>query len=226
MALPILCYHKTGPLATEGRRLNIEPDRLDSHIRYFHRRSCAFLQARQLCEPWPNKAVCFTFDDAYHSTLQYAPQLFAEKGLAATIYAVPSKVGQKADWDGGDNAPLATWDALLEAQSQGIEIGNHTHTHARMETLGLQDQIREIQMAHDLLSSHELTPGSFCHPYGGHNATTLEALQHAGYRVALALGKRPALPTDPMLALPRIVLAYSDGLPMLIYKLHIRHRLP
>src|SRR4051812_17322791 len=112
----ILCYHKVGPVATEGRRLNIEPARLRSHIRFFARRGFAFLLGRELAQSWPERSVCFTFDDAYTSTIRNAPELLEESGARGSFYAVSDKVGGSSGWDGSLARPLASWDELLDAQ--------------------------------------------------------------------------------------------------------------
>ncbi|MFZ4508666.1 MAG: polysaccharide deacetylase family protein [Fimbriimonas sp.] len=219
MKLPILCYHKVGPIAEEGRSLNIEPSQLDAHVRFFARRNARFALARDLAGDWSGLGVCLTFDDAYSSTMHYGVEVLNRNGAKGTFYAVPTLVGQSSSWDGESARPLADWPALLAAQAAGHEIGNHSHTHPHLPQV---DATPEVALAHDDLITHGIQPGSFCYPYGHWNDETRAAVVASGYKVGMALGKRPARPSDDRLALPRVVMACSDGIAMLIYKLYLK----
>ena len=225
MQATILCYHKVGLASKEGRRLNIEPSRLRSHVRFFSRKNYKFLCAGDLAAPWSDRTVCFTFDDAYASTMVHAPSIFEEFGTRATFYAVPGRVGGTSDWDGALARPLANWDLLTEAHRRGHEIGNHTQNHVHLANLSEEEQYKEISVAHENLVTQGLNPRSFCYPYGSHDQRTVTQVDKAGYQVALILGKRIATTDDKLLELPRIIAAYSDALPMLIYKLTLKPRL-
>lgn len=169
--------------------------------------------------------MCFTFDDAYVSTMFHAPAVFEEVGARATYYAVSGRVGKTSDWDGEAARPLADWDTLLAVQSRGHEIGNHTVNHVHLADLPIDRQKFEIGQADADLRSRGIVPRSFCYPYGSHNEDSVEILGHSGYGVAVALKKRLASSDDSRLSLPRIVVAYSDTLPMLLYKLFLKARI-
>lgn len=222
----ILCYHKVGSQADQGRRLNVNPERLATHVRFFQRRRYKFLRAKDLSSPWPSKAVCFTFDDAYTSAVTFGAPIFLSRSLPATFYAVANLVGEKSDWDGPLARSLAGWDELRALERDGFEVGNHTSSHAKLAALTPEEQLQEIVDAHARLESEGLHPESFCYPYGNLNDSAIQAVRKAGYQVGLALGKRVATSSDPLLALPRVVVAFSDALPKLLYKIHIRPRLP
>ncbi|MFY9234273.1 MAG: polysaccharide deacetylase family protein [Fimbriimonadaceae bacterium] len=219
--LPILCYHKVGPIAEEGRRLNIEPARLEEHVRFFKRRGFRFVLPGELDAAWPKRAVCFTFDDAYASTLERAPPIFEKNGVRCAFYAVTEKVGMTSDWDGELARPLATWEALFQAESQGFEIGNHTASHRRLTELTRAEQTLEIKAARDAFEQRGIACRSLCYPYGAWNQATIVASQECGYAVGLSLKGEGG-----MLALPRIAVACSDGIPKLLYKIHVRPMLP
>lgn len=222
--LPILCYHKVGPIAEEGRWLNVEPARLDSHVRFFSRRGYGFIKAGELAEMFPPHAVCLTFDDAYHSALTHGLEVLKRHEATGTFYAVPTLVGKRSEWDGSRSKLLARVELLKDAQRAGCEIGNHTNTHADLSSLDLAAQLEEWKLADDWLLGQGLAPESLCYPYGKLNAESVAAAKAAGAKVAVALGKRPARVDDDRLRMPRIVISYSDGLPKLLYKLHIRPR--
>ncbi len=218
----ILCYHKVGFEHEIGRWLAVSPTTLDSHIAYFKRHGYRFVAARDLADSWEPKTVCLTFDDAYQSTLENGVPLLKERGVIATLYAVPSHVGSNSAWDHGRAQPLAGWDALREAQRNGFEIGNHTLTHPRLATVDAETARLEVVEAHKRLIAEGLRPGSFCYPYGSESPQAREAVAEGGYRVALALNKRIADTADDPLALPRIIVSYGDRLPFLLYKIFVR----
>ena len=220
----ILCYHKVGPEAEEGRSLNIEPDRLESHIRFFQRRRFPFLLGRDLVNPWPTQSVCLTFDDAYISAMTYGREVMLRTGVRATYYVVSGCVGDASRWDGEKARPLADESLLRKALSEGFELGNHTASHVHLGEM-VEGVDRELSECQAWLSGLGVKGESFCYPYGSLNPAAVQAVGTAGYRVGMALGKRAALPKDDLLQLPRIVVAYSHSLPMLLYKIHVRPRL-
>ncbi len=224
----ILCYHKVGTEAEEGRWLTARPDRLKAAVSFFHRRGFSLVAARDLAKSWDGRTVCFTFDDAYESAIRRVPPIFKEVGqaISATFYAVPGLVGKTSEWDGERATPLADWEFLRAVHDQGFEIGNHTANHARLAELSPNEQLQEIQIGHRMLCDQGLEPKSFCYPYGSENSSARETLRSQGYKIGLALGKRPAWATDDPLALPRIVVSFSDALPKLLYKIYVRPRLP
>lgn len=225
MLATILCYHKVGPELEEGRRLNIDPHRLKSHVRYFARSGYAFKRAFELGDRWTPKTVCFTFDDAYASTLHYGMAIFDDLERPMTLYAVTERVGQTSTWDGELARPLADWPELRAAAERGHEIGNHSATHPNFSKLSRDEQVREIAAADAKLRSEGLPPRSFCFPYGGLSGASPEVLSQTGYAVGLGLGKRLTKATDDRRTLPRVVVAYSDALPLLIYRVNFRARL-
>lgn len=225
MRATILCYHKVGPGREEGRRLNVEPSRLETHVRFFARRRAPFVLARDLASPWPAGLVCLTFDDAYLSTMRHAPDVLERHGARGTFYAVSERVGKTSDWDGDAARPLADWPLLRAAQERGHEIGNHTANHPFMDRLSLEEQAREVETADARLRAEGLNPGSFCYPYGALNDGAVLAVERAGYEVGLALRKRPADSEEDRRRLSRVVVAYGDALPLLLYRIHVRPRL-
>lgn len=221
MSVAILCYHKVGNASDETRKLNVEPSRFDSHVRFFARRQSPFFLGNELGQG-QTEGVCFTFDDAYSSSVANAGDVLGRYGKRGTFYAVPALVGEASTWDGALARPLATWQELLDAQSAGHEIGNHTMHHVHLGEMPEDAQREEISLAHEALLGQGLHPGSFCYPYGSYSPATVGLLRERGYRVGLSLKKGVSSDSDDPLLLPRVVVAYGDSLPMLLYRLRVR----
>ena len=107
----------------------------------------------------------------------------------------------------------------------GHEVGNHTRSHPKLAELPIEQQFDQIESCRLAMLEAGLRSESFCYPYGSLKRTSLDAVARSGYRVGMALGKRLPRTDDPMLAIPRTVVAYGDSLPLLIYRLYVRPRL-
>jgi peptidoglycan/xylan/chitin deacetylase (PgdA/CDA1 family) len=220
--LPILCYHKVGPADVEGRFLNVEPATLRAQIGFLKRRGLQFVLARDLRAPWPERAVCLTFDDAYSSFHEHGTPILLDCSVRASVYAVAGRVGQTSCWDRERARPLMSWDALRSLQDQGFEIGNHTVDHPALANLDRFAIAEQIRSAHERLVAEGIRPETVCYPYGSTSETVGQVAREAGYSIGLALGKRLARPSDPRHALPRIVVAYSDWVPKFWYRVFVR----
>ncbi|MEI7575452.1 MAG: polysaccharide deacetylase family protein [Armatimonadota bacterium] len=224
MKTVILCYHKIGTEPEEGRWLNCAPSTLTSHTQFFKRFGWPGFLPREFATGRP-QGVCFTFDDAYASAVTHAPRILEESEFRGAFYAVPSLVGQTSSWDGEKARPLATWGELLDIAGRGHEVGNHTMCHPRLADLAFDEQLLELREAQDLLRERGIVPASACYPYGSFNTDTLRAMKSVGLSVGLRLAKTPVY-NESTLELNRIVVAFSDSLPKLLYKIYIRPSLP
>lgn len=220
----ILCYHKVGLESEEGRFLNCSPTQLDRHAQFFARRNWPGFLPRDF-ETLRPKGICFTFDDAYVSAIDRAPDILERYGYRGAFYVVPSLVGQTSSWDGERARPLAHWEAILAVAQRGHEIGNHTWSHPHLAELDLEAQIAELQLAREKLAEYGIDAKSIAFPYGSFNEMTIEAMRTVGLGVGLALGKRP-VEAEPAASLPRIVVGFSDSVAKLLYKIYVRPKLP
>ena len=222
----VLCYHKVGHESVEGRWINVSPDTLRKHIEFFKRRGFHVLPASDIFSSTLKNAISITFDDAFQSMLENGLPVLKSLSVPGTIYAVSSYVGSGADWPGNNGEPLANWDLLREAEKEGMEIGNHTATHASLRDLDKEAQVAEISRCHQQLIANGLAPKTFCLPYGHYNSNTSKAVQEAGYDVGFTVEKRWLNHNDDPRLLPRFAMSYGDGLAGLLYKLYIRPKIP
>ena len=206
--------------------MNVEPSRLESHLRFFLKKGFKPINCRDFRAGLDRRSVIFTFDDAYESALTYGLEVLERNKSVGTFYAVAGLVGSTSTWDSGKERPLAGWVSLRKAQAAGMEIGNHTVSHPRVADLTLEAQRQEWTQAQQILSGNEIQATTACYPYGSYNSESQSILQSQGYTAAVALGKRTASRNDDPFQLPRIVVAFSDGLPKLLYKMHLRPHLP
>lgn len=108
----IVLFHRVLPLAMKSplasnRDLEITPDYLESVLQFVRDSGLEAIDLDQVHDRLRGKAgkrfVCFTSDDAYIDTRDFALPLFRKYDIPLTIYATPSFHGEK---------PLLWWYAL------------------------------------------------------------------------------------------------------------------
>jgi peptidoglycan/xylan/chitin deacetylase (PgdA/CDA1 family) len=221
MSALILCYHKVGPESEEGRFLNVDPSTLARHVRFFQRRGFRFRRVSELDLSSREKQICLTFDDAYLSAVQNGVPQLERFGVPATFYAVP---GESASaWDGPEKQrTLAALSDLVDLQTLGHEVGNHTLRHPHLAGLSRRMVLEELVGAQQLLEKFRLRVTSVCYPYGSYDAQTVRVCVRLGFRFGLSLRKGIASASNPVMELPRIVIGFRDTEPLLAYKIWLR----
>jgi peptidoglycan/xylan/chitin deacetylase (PgdA/CDA1 family) len=95
----VVLYHGIEPTpgaATRDVGGNVPPDIFAMHLD-FYRSHYAIVSITDFVRgSLPPRALAITFDDGYRSVLEHAVPALAARGLPATIYAVPSVIGNTA----------------------------------------------------------------------------------------------------------------------------------
>ena len=117
----------------------------------------------------------------------------------------------------------AAWVAeIRQLQDEGIEFGSHTASHRPLTALPLAEIVREGARSRALLGRELGRPiTAFAYPYGDTDQVVQHLIGACGY--VFGLSCRPGLSRfqDPLLALPRIEVAGSDGLQEFVTKLGV-----
>lgn len=96
---------------------------------------------------------------------------------------------------------------LTHMRSRGMHIGSHGYDHYWMNTLGPDDQLREVDRSLDFLGSLgcDVENWVMCYPYGGYDESLLAILRRRKCAVGLTTEVAVAdLETNHRLTLPRI----------------------
>ena len=117
--------------------------------------------------------LSFSFDDGFASNLR-AARILEEFGATGMFFVPTGFVGTKTvaearayyGFSYGCDEPAMTWDDLEELKASGHEIGNHTHGHRILSSLGAQEQHDEIGMAAEILTRRLGASDHFAWPYG------------------------------------------------------------
>lgn len=73
---------------------------------------------------------------------------------------------------------------LIEMQNEGIDIGNHSHTHPMFNRCTVQELEYEIQESKSILTSLKSNPDIFAYPNGNYSNISEEILKKNGIKLA------------------------------------------
>lgn len=161
----------------------------------------------------PRGALLVTFDDAYADLTSAIPVL-RERGIAAIVFVVSSRIGGTNEWDQAIGAPrlqLLDADGLKELARNGFEIGLHSRTHPFLTQLTDMDLADEAGGGCEELERQGLgRPRCFAYPYGENDQRVQEAVRSAGMRAAFTVEPgRVQTGRDPF-AIPRFEIHNGD----------------
>jgi len=153
--------------------------------------------------------IGLTFDDAYVGLQEHVGPVLRELRFSATVFAVAGRLGGVNDWDEAPRRRLLDADELARLAAEGLEIGSHGLTHARLTTLAEEELVKEVGHSRSVL--HEAVGPDilgFCYPYGAYDAAAVAAVRAAGYDYGCAYLTRAR---DQRFVLPRTFVGERDG---------------
>ncbi|MCF8030029.1 MAG: polysaccharide deacetylase family protein [Desulfohalobiaceae bacterium] len=205
-AIPCFVYHRFGD--SRYPSTNIPLDKFKAHLAYLREKEYTVLTLGQAMsclrseKDVPDRAVVLTVDDGYATFLSEAMPLLREYGFQATLFVQTQNVG--------DSGYLG-WDELRRLQAEGIEIGNHSASHAHF--LNMKEERRLKRFRNDVQKAQgkfafklEEAPDLFSYPFGEYTPGMQEVIRDMGFTAATAQksgvmhveGDRYALPRFPM----------------------------
>ncbi len=175
----ILTYHSIDP---SGSVISMADSVFRNHVEWLGSGAVRVTGVEELLTLDPDEdAVAITFDDGFANFASTAWPVLKEHGLPATVFVVTDRAGGTNAWsDNEDPAipelPLLDWDSLGRLAEEGVELGSHTRTHARLPGLEAERLTDEVAGAADVLEDRAgVRPAGFAYPYG--------ALDRAAHRM-------------------------------------------
>jgi len=169
--LVVLTYHSVSP--GRAHEMNVAPDAFAQQMVYLaerHRVLSPAAAAGELSEGRPG--VCITFDDGYASVVEHALPVLTRLDLPAAMYVATGYIGSGRTYahDAGDDHEynrLVDWGDLSAWLGEGMELGAHTVSHARLSSLPPAEAAAEISESRaQLLDRLGVTVSGFAYPYG------------------------------------------------------------
>jgi peptidoglycan/xylan/chitin deacetylase (PgdA/CDA1 family) len=231
-------YHRVGePVACRADRfLNVSAHGFRRQMRalaalgYRARPFAEVVDALRSGRPLPRRTFALTFDDGYRSIGETAAPILARFGSPATVFVVSEGVGRTNVWDrvtGRPERPLLDWDALRGLLAAGWEVGGHTRTHPHLNALSDVDALSDIRLGREETEARlGVTLRTFCYPFGHLNARTPALVRAAGFSGACTTQSGLASSAHDPFLLPRVKVAYRDGVSGMLFRLMLRSHLP
>jgi peptidoglycan/xylan/chitin deacetylase (PgdA/CDA1 family) len=128
------------------------------------------------------KVACITVDDGYKTFINNGLPLLKKYGFPATVFINSESVGGGTYMD---------WEELKNIHDEGIEIGNHSHSHAYFLNTPENERIghfkEDVQKCQEAINSHlGFYPEIFAYPYGEFDLEMGRTLQSLGFKAAAA----------------------------------------
>lgn len=216
--VPILLYHRFGPTVADG--MTITTPVFESHMKYLHDNGYKVIPLRRLIDhylgkaPAPSpKSVVIVEDDAHKSVYSEMLPIIRKYRYPVTVFTYPSAIS---------NAKYAmTWDQLRDLKKSGLfDIQSHTYWHPnfKKERKKLSPQaLDSIVMSQLRKSKARLETELGGHvdmlawPFGIYDDYLIKKASEAGYVATFTIERRHALPSDPVMKLPRYLLVNADS---------------
>jgi peptidoglycan/xylan/chitin deacetylase (PgdA/CDA1 family) len=186
--IPVFAYHRFGDDRYASTNISLET--FEKQLQFLKDNKYSVFTFGDAIAKWkngdafPEKSVIITVDDGYLSFYTGAYPLLMKYGYTATVFVQTGTVG------GGD---FMSWKQIEEIQDSGIEIGNHSHSHAYFLNFPVEERKREFQA--DLEKAlavftkyHGDPPKIYAYPYGEWTQDMEEVLQQKGV-IAAAVQK-------------------------------------
>ncbi len=189
----VLAYHKIDRPSPDAlvRGGFTPPRRFARQMRYLLKRGFVFYTASELIEhfrahgEFPPNGVALTFDDGWRDNYTNAFPVLRELGIKATIFLVPSCIGQVSDKVApAGEKPRAhlTENEILEMSKHGVEFGSHTVNHLHLDKISAEEIKYEVEESKRQIENLVQTPcKTFAYPAGFFNEIAVKAVEDAGY---------------------------------------------
>ena len=216
-AIPILVYHRFGPVAAD--RMTVTTRHFESHVKYLIEKGYTVIPLRQLVDyhlgkrkSLPCRSVAITVDDGHKSVYTDLSPLVKKYEIPVTLFLYPSAIS---------NASYAmTWDQLREIQASGLfDFQGHTYWHPNFKKerkrLSPPDYENFVEM--QLKKSKEKLEKELggqvdmlSWPFGIYDENLIHKAVEAGYVAAFTIERCHTKASDRAMALPRYLITDAD----------------
>jgi peptidoglycan/xylan/chitin deacetylase (PgdA/CDA1 family) len=202
----ILTYHS---IDDSDSPISVRPATLRRHVEWLARSGPRVVTVDELRRLPPGEsAVAITFDDAFVNFADQAWPLLRAHALPVTLYVATDHAGGRNAWSARDPAipdlPILGRSALARLAAQGVTLGSHTRSHARLPRLPAAALTEELEgSARRLEEISGARPHGLAYPYGAHDERVARAAA-AVYDHACTTELRPLSATEDAHRLPRV----------------------
>ncbi len=171
----------------------------------------------------PKKPIILTFDDGYLDTYSTALPVLREFNMHAVFFVLGNRNLQYANWDQHieeKKRPLMSDQQIIDARSDGFEIGAHTMTHIVLPKLNqkeMKDEIEGSKKSLESLLGEKIL--SFSYPYGRLDSKVRSLVVQSGYKYACGVYTGPPTFGDDLFDIRRLAINRNTGTAGFLLKL-------
>lgn len=203
----VFVYHRFNDSRYPSTNISLQDFR--AHLDLLQQQKFTVLKLGQVVEllreggRLPQRCAVITVDDAYRSFLTDGWPLLKLYGYPATLFVATNTVG------GGD---YLNWQELRMLQNEGVEIGNHSASHAylldRLDAESAAEWeariLKDIRRAQQAFESHlGWSPNLFAYPYGEFAPGLVGLIKAAGFMAAFGQQSGVITASQDFFRLPR-----------------------
>lgn len=188
--IPIIMYHYIEYVKDKGDiiriKLDTTPDQFEKQLLSLKNAHYETYFVKDIPEilkgniDYSTKSAVLTFDDGYSSFYKNAFPLLKKYHMRGTVYIIQNTIGKEQFMSHQQIQELI--------DSQLIEIGSHTLTHANLKTMNDWTSRKQIvESKHLLEKEFNIKIETFAYPNGGFNLRTVELVKEASYSAAVSV---------------------------------------
>ncbi len=204
----VFMYHKFGVSKYPSTSVTI--DQLNSHIEELTKekytiKSLDFIIDTILNDgDLPENTIGISVDDADKSFLEVGWPLFKKNNIPVTLFVTTGTIS--------NNEKYINWDQIRKLKEEGVIIGAHSHTHAHMPDISIEEVRNEIETSNKIfLKELGEIPTLFAFPYGETTDEIIELVREFKFKVAFGQHSGIINETSNMYYLPRFSLNERYG---------------
>ena len=204
----VFMYHKFGVSKYPSTSVTI--DQLNSHIEELTKEKYTIKSLNFIIDTiindgdLPENTIGISVDDADKSFLEVGWPLFKKNNIPVTLFVTTGTIS--------NNQKYINWDQIRKLKEEGVIIGAHSHTHAHMPDISIEEVRNEIETSNKIfLKELGEIPTLFAFPYGETTDEIIELVKEFKFKVAFGQHSGIINETSNMYYLPRFSLNERYG---------------
>ena len=205
----VFMYHKFGVSKYPSTSVTLE--QFESHLSEFIKEKYNILSLEYIVDTiindgeLPDNVIGISVDDADKSFYEVGWPLFKKHNIPVTLFVTTGTIAN-------NNKSYLNWDQIRELKDEGVKIGAHSHTHAHMPDITLEEAKKEIEISNKIfLNEIGEIPSLFAFPYGETNSELMNLIKDYKFKVAFGQHSGVINEMSDMYYLPRFSLNEKYG---------------
>ena len=178
----VFMYHKFGVSKYPSTSVTI--NQLEDHIKEFTTNNYNIVSLDFIVDTIINdgdladNTIGISVDDADKSFFEVGWPLFKKNNIPVTLFVTTGTIS--------NNQKYINWDQIRKLKEEGVVIGAHSHTHAHMPDISIEEVRNEIETSNKIfLKELGEIPTLFAFPYGETTDEIIELVKEYKFKLRL-----------------------------------------